>query len=219
MALNQTLAAKQQKLEKLRRQVLDLEQEIADELFGKGWKPSGFYTAYYATTGFILGLFGAAASLVFNVVGATVAGKNPHELIRIYLMFPLGETALRSTEAGQQVTQIDDVMVFALGVALYLGTGMLLGVPMYLLLSRFTHGMGMFARLICATVFALGICIVNFYGILSWVQPARLDGNWMTNSDYLPWWVAGATHLVFGWTLALVYPLGQYTPYQRPTEQ
>ena len=219
MAQNQTLETKQQKLDELRRQVLDLEQEIADELFEKGWRPSGFYTAYYATTGFMLGLFGAAASLVFNVVGATIAGKNPLELIRVYLTFPLGENALRLTEAGQQVTRIDDGMVVALGVSLYLGTGMVLGVPMYLLLSRFTNDMGLFARLICATVFALGIWVVNFYGILSWLQPALLDGNWITNSEYLPWWVAAATHLVFGWTLALVYPFGQYIPYQRPTEQ
>ena len=39
-------------------------------------------------------------------------------------------------------------------------------------------------------------------------------GNWITNPNYLPWWVAAATHLVFGWTIALLYPLGVYTPYR-----
>jgi hypothetical protein len=45
-------------------------------------------------------------------------------------------------------------------------------------------------------------------------------GNWITNPNYLPWWVAAATHLVFGWTIALLYPLGVYTPYRnrRDTE-
>ena len=40
-------------------------------------------------------------------------------------------------------------------------------------------------------------------------------GNWITNPSYLPWWVAAATHLVFGWTIALLYPLGEYTPYRK----
>jgi hypothetical protein len=31
--------------------------------------------------------------------------------------------------------------------------------------------------------------------------------------------VAALTHLVFGWTMALVYPLGDFTAYRRPTEQ
>lgn len=219
MPENNTLDAKRQRLDELRRQVQDLEQEIADEIFAEGWRPSGYYTAYYATTGFMLGLFGAVSSLLFNVVGATIAGKNPLELIRVYLTFPLGENALRLTEAGQQVTRIDDGMIVALGVCLYLGTGMLLGVPMYLLLTRFTRDVGLVVRLIFASVFALGIWVVNFYGILSWLQPALLGGNWITNTEYLPWWVAAATHLVFGWTMVIVYPLGQYIPYQRPTEQ
>jgi len=30
--------------------------------------------------------------------------------------------------------------------------------------------------------------------------------------------VAAATHLVFGWTVALLYPLGEYRPYHRLTE-
>ena len=51
--------------------------------------------------GFLLGLLGAMASLLFNVIGSLVAGKNPLELIRIYLTFPLGEKALRLVEAGQ----------------------------------------------------------------------------------------------------------------------
>jgi hypothetical protein len=41
-------------------------------------------------------------------------------------------------------------------------------------------------------------------------------GNWITNPQYLPWWVAAATHLVFGWTIAVLYPLGVYTPYRSP---
>jgi hypothetical protein len=32
-----------------------------------------------------------------------------------------------------------------------------------------------------------------------------LGGRWI--SELVPWWVAGLTHLAFGWTIALVYPL------------
>ena len=56
------------------------------------------------------------------------------------------------------------------------------------------------------------IWAVMFYGILSWLQPLLVEGdpgNWITNPAYLPWWVAAATHLVFGWTIALLYPLGR----------
>ena len=69
-----------------------------------------------------------------------------------------------------------------------------------------------------ATVVSLAIWAFNFYGILSWLQPLLIGGdpgNWITNPKYLPWWVAAATHLVFGWTIALLYPWGEYTPYRR----
>ncbi len=69
-----------------------------------------------------------------------------------------------------------------------------------------------------ASVVSLAIWGINFYGILSWLQPLLIGGdpgNWITNPSYLPWWVAAATHLVFGWTIALLYPLGEYTPYRR----
>ena len=71
-----------------------------------------------------------------------------------------------------------------------------------------------------ATVVALAIWLVNFYGILSWLQPAVVD---MSPENLIvervPWWVAAATHLVFAWTMVLVYPLGEFTPYRRVTEQ
>jgi hypothetical protein len=35
----------------------------------------------------------------------------------------------------------------------------------------------------------------------------------------VPVWVALLTHLVFGWTMVLVYPLGDFVPYRRPMEQ
>ncbi len=212
---------KRHDLERLRAQVEQLEAQIVKEEALKGWRPSGYYTAYYATAGFLLGIFGAMASLLFNVIGAPIAGKTPLQLIRIYLTFPLGEKALQLSDAGQTGYAVSDGVILAFGCCLYLATGMLLGIPVYLALSRFASKGGFLARLAVASAISLAIWVFNFYGILSWLQPLLVGGtpgNWITNPEFLPWWVAAATHLVFGWTIALLYPWGQYTPYRRASE-
>lgn len=167
----------------------------------------GYYTAYYATTGFMLGIFGACTSLLFNVIGALVvptgdAEHHPLRLIQVYLTFPLGEKALH----------IDHGLTLAIGCCLYLGTGMLLGILFQLFLTRYAGSASLGKRLLLASLLSLGLWVVNFYAILSWLQPLLFGGRWIV--DMIPPWVAAATHLVFGWTMALVYPWGLYTPYQ-----
>jgi hypothetical protein len=208
-------------LERIRAQLTQLEAEITSDEARKGWRATGYYTAYYATAGFLLGIFGAMVSLLFNVIGAPIAGKTPLELIRVYLTFPLGEEALQLTTSGQAVYAVGDGVILAFGCCLYLATGMLLGIPVYLALTRFAAKGGLIMRLAVASIVSLAIWGFNFYAILSWLQPILIGGdpgNWITNPDYLPWWVAAATHLVFGWTIALLYPLGEYTPYRRASE-
>ena len=205
--------SKQSDLAELKRRVADLEAQIAAETKPPPFRPTGYYTAYYATTGFMLGIFGAMASLLLNVVGSVLTGKHPLELIRCYLTFPLGDQAFELPPA-------QNGLMLAIGCCLYLGTGMVLGIPVYLALTRWGAGGALTKKLIIATVVSLLIWLVNFYGILSWLQPAVIDmseDNLIVNR--VPWWVAAATHLVFGWTLALVYPLGDFVPYQRVSEQ
>ena len=205
--------AKRIELAELQRRVAQLESQIALDSKPTPFRPEGFYTAYYATTGFMLGIFGAMASLLFNIVGATFTGKDPLELIRAYLTFPLGEEAFNL--AGTQ-----NNLMLAIGCCLYIGTGMLLGIPMYLALVRWGEGRSLFVKFIIATVVALAIWVINFYGILAWLQPRITDTkpeHLIVN--YVPWYVAAATHLVFGWTMVLVYPLGQYVGYNRVTEK
>jgi hypothetical protein len=214
----ETLHTKRQELERLKAQVERLEAELTREEAEHGWQATSYYTAYYATAGFMLGILGAVVSLLFNIVGSVIAGKTPLELIRVYLTFPLGEKALELTSAGQDVYAVSDGVILAIGCCLYLGTGMLLGIPIYLALTRFAARGGLVMRLIVATIVSLAIWGINFYGILSWLQPMVIGGdpgNWITNTKYLPWWVAAATHLVFGWSIALLYPLGVYSPYRR----
>ena len=205
--------SKKSELAELKQRVADLETQIAAETKHAPFQPQGYYTAYYATTGFMLGIFGAMASLLFNVVGSVLTGKHPLELIRTYLTFPLGDQAF-NLPADQ------NGLMLAIGCCLYLGTGMVLGIPLYLALTRWGGGKSLGTKLIIATIVSLAIWVINFYGILSWLQAEVIEmsaENLIVNR--VPWWVAAATHLVFGWTMALVYPLGEFVSYQRVTER
>jgi hypothetical protein len=203
------------RLARLREEASRLELEIDAERFGRAageWARRGYYLTYYATAGFFLGMVGALASLVFNIAGAAIAGKDPLQLIRVYLTFGLGEKALDPA--------FDNGLALALGCVLYIATGMLLGIIFQVVLSRYAAGAGLFGRLGWATALAVAIWLVNFYCLLSWIQPLLFGGNWITSADpvYLPWWVALATHLVFGWTMAVIYPWGEFHPYRLQTE-
>ena len=205
--------SKKSELAELKQRVADLESQIVAETEHTLFQPTGYYTAYYAMAGFMLGIFGAMASLLFNVIGAALTGKDPLELIRTYLTFPLGDMAfdLPPEQTG---------LMLAIGCCLYLGTGMVLGIPLYLALTRWGGGKSLATKFVIATIVSLIIWIINFYGILSWLQAELIDmseENLIVNR--VPWWVAAGTHLVFGWTMALVYPLGEYVPHKRVTEQ
>lgn len=204
--------AKRQELARLQARVAELEADV--QAGGDGeprWRGRG-YNAYYATTGFALGIFGAAASLLLNVIGSALIGQHPLQLIKVYLTFPLGEKALSP--------EFDNNVALAIGCCLYLGTGMLLGILFQLVLAWFT-GTGssestLAKRLLVATGLAIVVWLVAYYGLLTWLQPALFGGKWIV--EQVPWYVAAATHLVFGWTMAVVYPLGTYQPYKLQTE-
>lgn len=205
------ISAKQRELEELRQRMASLEAELGGSE-SPHWQAQGYYTAYYATAGFVLGMFGAMTSLLFNIVGSLVVGQHPLKLIQVYLTFPLGEKALS--------VEMDSGLALAVGCSLYIATGMLLGIPFHLLLTRFTGAspdVSLAKRLALATIFGLLLWLVNFYLILAWLQPLLFNGNWIV--EEIPWWVAAMTHLVFAWTMALVYRLGLYTPYRLQTEK
>ena len=210
---------KKAELAQLRERIRELEDEVLHDEAGEQWQATGFYGSYYATTGFMLGIFGAVASLIANVIAAPIAGKHPLELIRVYLTFPLGAKALQLTSGAEDVYVIGDGVVIAIGCCLYIATGMVLGVVFQLVLTRLVPNAGLVARLVVATILAVIVWLVNFYGVLVWLQPMLFDGDWITDTTILPWWVALATHLVFGWTMATVYPWGKYHPYVRPTRR
>ena len=228
---NAARQSKQAELDQLRSQVQQLEAELADKPGEEKWQPQQYYAAYFATAGFMLGLFGGATSLLINVIGSVVVGQHPLRLIQVYLTFPLGDKALSA--------DMDSGMTLAIGCCLYLGTGMLLGVPFHMIMTFIFGGslerpkfipdpLGLYlvnaqgihsllARLGVATVLGISMWLVHFYAILSWLQPLLFDGSWIVSD--IPWWVAALTHVVFAWTMALVYPLGVYVPYELQTEK
>ncbi|MCE9528699.1 MAG: hypothetical protein K8R36_21855 [Planctomycetales bacterium] len=203
-------ASVQNELAELRRRIAQLEeQEDAAQPPDTEWTRR-YYLSYYATTGFFLGMLAAVTSLVLNIIGSLLVGKHPLELIKVYLTFGLGEKALDPL--------LDSGMVLAIGCCLYIATGMLLGVVFQVVLSRFADHSTLIKRLAIASGLAIVVWVVNYYLLLSWLEPLLFGGNWIVDSKYLPPWVAVLTHLVFGWTMALVYPLGAYEPYRVRTE-
>ena len=143
------VAAKRARLAELQAEAERLEAEVDAEEFGVAvgeWARKGYYLTYYATAGFFLGMVAALVSLMFNIIGATVAGKDPLQLIRVYLTFGLGGKALDPA--------FDDGLALAMGCVLYIATGMLLGIVFHVILTRFAPQTGLTGRLAWATAIA-----------------------------------------------------------------
>lgn len=208
MESNQSKEQARQELVELRQRMSELEAELTDDSGAPPhWEATEFYTGYYVVAGFVLGMFAAMTSLMVNVVGAAGMGMHPLRLIQVYLTFPLGEQAL-GLEGGRTLI---------MGCCLYIATGMLFGAIFHVLLARLAGDASTGYRLAVASVLAAGMWVVHFYGILSWLQPMLFGGNWIV--EKIPVAVGLMTHLVYGWTMALMYPFGQYVPYRRVTEQ
>jgi hypothetical protein len=203
------LATIESELAALRRRVAQLETEAAGQRPDREWTRR-FYLSYYATAGFFLGMLAALASLLFNVIGSALIGQHPLQFIRVYLTFGIGERAL-----DLQLDR-DGGLTLIIGCCLYIATGMVLGSLLQVALAATCDAKGFGARIVVASVLALLVWLVNFYLLLSWIQPLLFGGNWILTR--IPWWVAAATHLVFGWTMAVVYPLGRFEPYRVRTE-
>ena len=193
----------EQRLAELHEQRRELEHASHSQ---SDWQQQGFYTSYYFVAGLVLGMLAAVTSLLFNVLGSYLVENHPLRLIQIYLTFPLGEQAL----------ELNDARSLIIGSCLYLITGMIIGGPFYLILMATVRNSEAAMRWGIATVLAIAMWLLHFYGILSWLQPWLIGGNWIV--EQIPWWVGCATHIVYGWTMAILFSLGQYVPYRRQLE-
>jgi hypothetical protein len=192
---------KEEKLREIQRLLSKaalLEKEIADEEEKAlredrpPWAPQGYYADLHLITGFLFGGIAAAASLLFNVVGSSLTGRNPLEIIRVYLTFPMGEAALT----------VNNGIALGIGCMLYLATGAFYGMLIHYVATRYYMEASDRKRFGVVTGMAAGLWILNFYLILSWLQPALFEGSWIV--DNIPWYVGLSTHLVFGWTVFLL---------------
>ncbi len=189
-------------LERLQQQVADLEAEIKQQqpvTWSRDEVP--FYPTYLAWSGAVLGMIGAVASLLVNVVGSLIINQHPLRLIQIYLTFPLGEKAI---EDGGNMG-----IIMAVGCCLYVLTGAVLAIPLHLILVRFFPNANLKARLTFATIAGLLLWAVNFYLILATIQPTLIGGNWIV--EKIPPWIAAVTHLVFAWVVAALAPWGTFS--------
>lgn len=206
------------RVEKLRRYAdLCAEREALQERIGtlendlglsapgyNDWRDKEFYFTYYATTGFFLGVMGAITSLLFNVIGAAATGLPPLKLVQVYLTFGLGAKAFDPN--------VDTSLALMVGCCLYIGTGMVLGIPFQLIMAKLAPKGDVMVRLFWGTVLGLILWILNFYILIAWLQPLMFGGNWIVQE--IPWYVGAGTHLVFAWTMAILYPFGVYAPYR-----
>jgi hypothetical protein len=181
-------------------------QELADAMPPvplRPWKEPDYNAARQAVIGLLLGGIAGCTSLLFNVVGSVlwpaISGESQHplRLIQVYLTFPLGESAL----------QLNSGAALALGCVLYLGTGMLYGMLFQLVLSYWLPFAGVWARISTCGFLSVLVWAVNYFAVLLWLQPLLFGKSWIV--DLIPNWVAVLTHLVFGLTIALLYPFGE----------
>lgn len=117
----------------------------------------------------------------------------------------MGERALQ-TEAG---------FVLFVGCVLYLVTGALYGIVVHLTLTIYFADAPASKRFQVGTAIGLGLWIINFYLILSWLQPMLLGGDWIVR--LVPFWVGALTHLAFAWTVVVAegWGWGRFAPHQR----
>jgi hypothetical protein len=183
-----------------------LESQALEGQRADGWPPDGFYLLWHVVVGMMLGCLGAMVSLAANVVGAPLFGERPLQLIRVYLTFPMGERALEAEQG----------LVLFVGCALYLVTGALYGVVFHLLMTWYFADASRARRFVIGSLLGLALWIVNFYLVLSWLQPLLLGGNWIVGM--VPFWVAGLTHLAFAWTMLLGELWGRFEPHRRAAQ-
>ena len=142
------------------------------------------------TVGSVAGFLGAIASLIGNIAGAFVLGVEPLRLLRIYATILEGHRALDISR--------DDFFIAAF--TLHNVTGILFGAIFALGARKFCAGLQRYV--LAGAGYGIAIWLVNFYGILSWLQPL-LHGSAFILTE-IPIAVAVLTHVSYGLTVALV---------------
>ena len=188
-------------IEHHRQAIRQLEAEGSPDA-AASWPPSGFYLLWHLIVGMMVGALGALVSLGANALGAHMVDRHPLDLIRVYLTFPMGANAL----------EVEEGALLFVGSVIYLLTGALFGILFHLVMTIYFAGTSAARRFAVATFLGLALWIINFYFILSWLQPILLGGNWIVR--LVPMWVGALTHLTFAWTVAACEIWGRFDAYR-----
>ena len=168
------------------------------------WPPAGFYLTYYVVSGTIIGILGSLASFAFHIVGSLLVNQDPLLFLRVYGTVFLGPRALTT----------DDLNFFMLVAVVHFSIGAIAGAVFHVLVNWLVPGRSVL-HVFLGALYGLLLWVVNFYGILIWLQPRLVGQAYVL--QLMPAWVAALTHVIYGVVLGILEPLGRFVPY-RPVE-
>jgi hypothetical protein len=193
-------------IERHRRAIADLEAKLAASAgHARGWPPAGFYTTFYVVAGLTLGTMGALTSFVFNLVGSLIVSQDPMLILRVFGTFFIGQEALTT----------DNLNFLILVLLTHLIVGAIGGAVFHVVINRQFAERSPGQKILYSAFFGCAIWLINFYGIISWLQPLLVGQAYILR--LMPLWVAALTHIIYGLTLGLLQPLGRFVPYAPPT--
>jgi hypothetical protein len=191
-------------IERHRNALVALESQLTEPATAH-WPPIGFYLTFYIVAGTTIGILGSLASFIFHVVGSLIVNQDPLKFLRVYGTVFLGARALTT----------EDLNFFMLVAVVHFSIGAIAGAVFHVLVNRFVpERTGLQIGL--GVAYGLLMWIVNFYLVLSWLQPRLVGEAYVL--QLMPAWVAALTHVIYGLTLGLLQPLGRFVPYRPATQ-
>jgi hypothetical protein len=189
-----------QEIERHRAALAALEVQLGDSV-GVTWPPAGFYLTFYVVSGAIIGILGSLTSFIFHVLGSLIVRQDPLLFLRVYGTVFLGAKALTT----------DDLNFFMLVAVVHFSVGASAGAVFHVLVNWLVPERPIL-HVALGAVYGLLMWVVNFYVVLSWLQPMLVGQAFVL--ELMPAWVSALTHLIYGLTLGLLVPLGRFVPYR-----
>jgi len=155
-------------------------------MVGAKWK-----ALYFGTIGAFAGYLGSVVILGADIAGAKLMGFAPFMFLRYYATLREGSGALLMTSRSFLLN----------AVVMHLAVGSALGAIFVLIISG--RDIQRFTRYLAAGI-CFGLCVwfINFYLLLSWIQPLVNGKSYILEN--IPWWVAAVTHGLYGASVALI---------------
>jgi hypothetical protein len=155
-------------------------------MIGAKWR-----TLYFATVGAFAGYLGSVVILGADIASAKLMGFAPFMFLRFYATLHEGPAALLMNSRSFLLNAI----------LMHLAVGSALGAIFVLIVSG--RDVQKFAHYLAVGI-GFGLCVwfINFYLLLSWIQPLINGKSYILEN--IPWWVAALTHALYGITIALV---------------